>query len=153
MCLIDEVVVFGEEVVPFPDQFIAAGGIEDVIQAVFVTKNQVDLAPHRPHVADVAPPTDAFFVEGLIGEVHPGCVLADTAFFDVIHAPWMRADFLVAQIAENETFVALFVLDGLDDFDAGTWFTDIDEVKPSLIELITADPVVLLDFGSVIGAI
>lgn len=131
---------------PFADEFVTAGSIEDVIDAVFVTIDEVDLAAHGPHVADVAPPADAFFVEGLIGEVHTGRVLANTAFFDVVHAPGVRADFFVAQIAEYEALVALVVLDGFDDFDTGTWFADVNQIEPRLVELVATDPMVFLDF-------
>lgn len=150
--LFDDVVVLGEQVMPFTNEFVTAGGIEDVINPVFVTIDEIDLAAHRAHVADISPPADAFFIEGLIGQVHTGRVLADAPFFDVVHAPRMWANFFVAQITEDEAFVALFVLHGFDDFDARPRFTDIDEVEPGLIELIATYPVVLLDFGAVFAA-
>jgi hypothetical protein len=44
--------------------------------------------------------------------------LTNAAFFDVVHAPRVWADFVVAQIAEYEAPFALVVLDGFDHFDA-----------------------------------
>ena len=131
---------------PFADKFVTTGSIENVVDAVFVAIDEVDLAAHWAHVADVAPPADAFFVEGLIGDVHAGRVLANTAFFDVVHAPGVWADFFVAQIAEYEALVALVVLDGFDDFDTGTRFADVNQIEPRLVELVATDPMVFLDF-------
>ena len=131
---------------PFADELIAAGGIVDVIDAFFIAEDEIDLAAHRAHIADIAPPADVFFVDGLVGKVHAGGILADAAFFDVVHAPGVWADFVVAQIAEDEAAFALIVLDGFDHFDAGAWFFDLNQIEPSLVELVAGDAMIFLDF-------
>src|SRR5262245_9898885 len=110
-----------------------------MVLAILVAVDQVDLAAHWAHVADVAPPAHLFLVDRQIVQGHARGVLAHRALLNVLQTPGRVAHLAGAKIPKREAVLTILAQLHAYDFDPGARARHANEVQPGVGQLLTRD--------------
>jgi hypothetical protein len=147
-----QVAILFEEFAPLTRQFITPRSVVDMVDAVLITVDQINLLAHRAHIPQIAPPAHFALIERHVLQRHACGILPHRSLLDILETPGSIAQFASAQIAEDEAMLAMLINDDFDNLNASAWTWHADQVHPRFGQFLAGYAGIFLDLVPLFAA-